>query len=1106
MKKLLCLLAALTGLASEVSAEQTKLIYNPFTGKLDYITRVDSTTAGSPLAIYSGSTLVSSPTTSIILSSTNFTTTGAGNDATIELGPSIVISTATVRSSIVFSTATSILRYYDGVPFLSVPDNGSMYFGYDAGGANPNEGVPGVSNTMFGYQAGNSLTTGVLNLGFGAESLENLTTGVSNTCIGAASCQLLTTGSTNTGIGPNSLANLTTGVGNVAMGPAALALATTGSFNTCVGNAACVFTTTARNNTAYGGFALQRLVSSGENSAFGNRALVHQVEGLGNTAIGYEAGVGTTTAGALLESVNTNVKGNRNIYIGNQTGQSVSSATAINSSIAIGYQALLDASNQAQIGGRSGTGNEVNLRVSSITIEGLNTGQCLQTGTGGLVTGTGAACGSGSGGVVLVTSATLGSYAVAYSSAGSAIGPDPYIQFSSVTTGLGGPGLAEMKIRTQASYGFIVEAASGTSSIGSFALHGTAVSSGTGQAYGVFGSASGSGTNTGGLFIASGGTSNLAIHGIGNSLNVGSMTITNGLAVSTISVTSSGAGEIDLTEGIAPAPVADTDILWGDSTDSWLKFIPDGTTDYLVVGSSASATVGNCAKFSANGSIVDAGGACGTGAGTPGTPINAVQYNSAGAFAGNTAFNFSGSSLTVNTAVRVSTLTVITPVTASSINGGGLLDVFAGNLIAGSTTVLLNVGTNQQEAQFIVANEQPVNMSRYGADIGELRVGRLTNTQKIYSNQATTQALDIWNSGNMELKSASAANGGKSIAFYPRQVETLRLNETGATFSSSATFTQAVLHSSNTIMPGATFYHNAPILMGGTGSVTSLFINGGNATGTGGTNLVIGVPGGNAGRNLVSGNGNTCLGSTACNSMWSDTSMTAVGSGAGIASSGTTSNTWIGALSGNGTTTGSSNAGVGRATIYSNVTGSNLSALGWNACSQIGVTGATALSAATCIGAESYIEASNTMAIGSPNYPITDVYMNSKAPLSGNTAGSSTVFHAQSSTGTNTAGGNLTLAGGQGTGTGAGGDVRVQVSSASVTSGSQVSPLTTIATFAYPGIGLMTRTVVQIAAIAPKLAGQLVYCSDCTALRVCVSTGTVVGAWSSPVAATTACQ
>lgn len=53
---------------------------------------------------------------------------------------------------------------------------------------------------------------------------------------------------------------------------------------------------------------------------------------------------------------------------------------------------------------------------------------------------------------------------------------------------------------------------------------------------------------------------------------------------------------------------------------------------------------------------------------------------------------------------------------------------------------------------------------------------------------------------------------------------------------------------------------------------------------------------------------------------------------------------------------------------------------------------------------------------------------------------------------------------------------------------------------------ISSLTVAQIGATVPTRVGQMYYCSNCTALRVCVSTGTTVGSFSSPVSATTGCN
>lgn len=74
-------------------------------------------------------------------------------------------------------------------------------------------------------------------------------------------------------------------------------------------------------------------------------------------------------------------------------------------------------------------------------------------------------------------------------------------------------------------------------------------------------------------------------------------------------------------------------------------------TALAVISPSGTLTNGNCAKFDANGNIVDAGAPCGsgtgTGGGTPGGANTNVQYNSSGSFAGNSGFVYDGTNVGV---------------------------------------------------------------------------------------------------------------------------------------------------------------------------------------------------------------------------------------------------------------------------------------------------------------------------------------------------------------------------------------------------------------------------------------------------------------------------
>lgn len=53
---------------------------------------------------------------------------------------------------------------------------------------------------------------------------------------------------------------------------------------------------------------------------------------------------------------------------------------------------------------------------------------------------------------------------------------------------------------------------------------------------------------------------------------------------------------------------------------------------------------------------------------------------------------------------------------------------------------------------------------------------------------------------------------------------------------------------------------------------------------------------------------------------------------------------------------------------------------------------------------------------------------------------------------------------------------------------------------------LASKTKSQLSLTTPTVVGQQYYCSDCTTLRTCISSGTLQGAFSSPVAVATACN
>lgn len=70
---------------------------------------------------------------------------------------------------------------------------------------------------------------------------------------------------------------------------------------------------------------------------------------------------------------------------------------------------------------------------------------------------------------------------------------------------------------------------------------------------------------------------------------------------------------LNLTEQAAPSGASSTDVFWGDSTAHWPKFNPNNAGAVTVAGITGAITPGHCAQFTSATTIVDNGGACGSG-------------------------------------------------------------------------------------------------------------------------------------------------------------------------------------------------------------------------------------------------------------------------------------------------------------------------------------------------------------------------------------------------------------------------------------------------------------------------------------------------------------
>jgi hypothetical protein len=238
------------------------------------------------------------------------------------------VSGTTITSGSYFDISSSYSytsSFIDGVRFQDTLS--SSYFGKNF----PVNGT-GVNNTVVGNNSANSLTTGTSNVLVGTNVGSGLTTAASNILVGVGVGRNLTTGGSNTVVGRDALVRSVTGTNNVAIGESSLRAGTPTS------------------NTAVG---LSTLISG---------------SGANNVALGIYAGTGRHLSSPYTESVTT---GANNTFLGAQSGVA-SGSGAISNAVAIGYQAIVDASNKVVIGGTAITSTLIrgNVTQSNTNVQG----------------------------------------------------------------------------------------------------------------------------------------------------------------------------------------------------------------------------------------------------------------------------------------------------------------------------------------------------------------------------------------------------------------------------------------------------------------------------------------------------------------------------------------------------------------------------------------------------------------------------------------------------------------------------------------------------------------------------------------------------------------
>jgi hypothetical protein len=265
------------------------------------------------------------------------------------------------------NTGTITLKV-DGSLFLHNYGNANTFLGKSAGN---------TTTTGFGYNVGvgagalNAIGAGIYNTGVGASTLQNNAAGIQNTAVGSGALTSNVDADENTAVGAfalGSLAPTTSGAGdaNTAVGSGAMMYSTTGKQNTAVGCQALGNDpgNTGDNNTAVGYVALFSNTSGVENTALGQNALYNNTTAYYNTALGQAALYNTTTGGDNTgvgqNAGDTVTTGTQNTLVGSTSD--VLTGTLTNAT-ALGYGAIVDASNKVQIGNSS---------VTEVEIEGIH--------------------------------------------------------------------------------------------------------------------------------------------------------------------------------------------------------------------------------------------------------------------------------------------------------------------------------------------------------------------------------------------------------------------------------------------------------------------------------------------------------------------------------------------------------------------------------------------------------------------------------------------------------------------------------------------------------------------------------------------------------------
>jgi trimeric autotransporter adhesin len=205
-------------------------------------------------------------------------------------------------------------------------------------------------NTLVGNDNMQSTVNAYFNIGFGNNLMPNNQTGYSNIVFGqsllnnCSDCQLNIVFKSGMNTDP-------TPTMNIAMGINAMKN-TSGSSNSIGIGEESLMKNQDEYNVAFGYQALKETTTGQKNTAAGYQALASNVTGRYQTAIGYRALTASTSDGntAMGHNAGSNLQsGTNNIFIG-YNANTAANATGQTNSLAIGYEAVTDASNKYVFG------------------------------------------------------------------------------------------------------------------------------------------------------------------------------------------------------------------------------------------------------------------------------------------------------------------------------------------------------------------------------------------------------------------------------------------------------------------------------------------------------------------------------------------------------------------------------------------------------------------------------------------------------------------------------------------------------------------------------------------------------------------------------------